>query len=83
MATTSAGVPAGASRPYQPTASKSATPACAMVGTSGSTAERSGVLMPRATSRPDLTSGATEASDENAMSTCPPATSVLAGPSPL
>ncbi|CFL81697.1 Uncharacterised protein [Bordetella pertussis] len=54
-----------------------------MVGTSGSTAERSGVLMPRATSRPDLTSGATEASDENAMSTCPPATSVLAGPSPL
>src|SRR6184192_2400330 len=52
LSITPAGVPAGAHSPYQMGKSKPATPASAIVGTSGNRAERRAVLTPSATSVP-------------------------------
>jgi hypothetical protein len=59
--TMSRGVPAGATRPCQVSAAKPGSPASAMVGTSGSRAERSGVVTPSTRSRPPRSCGSAKA----------------------
>ncbi len=84
LLTTSAGVPAGASRPHHVLMSKSLSPpASAMVGSSGMTGVRCALVTASALSLPALIYGETAEMEMNARSTWPPSRSMIAGASPL
>ena len=82
-ASTSLGVPAGASTPNQVPMSKSFRPTSASVGTSGRADERRPVLTASARSLPALMWGSTGVMVSKDRVTCPPSRSVVSGPLPL
>src|SRR6185295_1822888 len=77
------GVAFGAISPSQIVASYVGTPASLIVGTSGSTAERTSPVVPSALTLPERTNSLIVVTASNIMSTCPPSTSVRAPELPL
>ena len=77
------GVAAGTTRPNQEVDSTCGRPASAVVGTSGSSGERSRLVMARPLSLPALTWGASTVSVSEARFTSPPSRAVTAGALPL
>src|SRR5688572_22790373 len=80
---TGAGVFAGASNPTQPSIAYPGTPDSAIVGRSGSTAERLPAVIATARSFPDLTCGIAEGAVANETDVSLPITLTIAGPPPL
>src|SRR6202045_1898741 len=80
---TSAGVLAGANRPYQLSAAYPATPASATVGNVGNAGERSADVTAIARNWPASTSDAALATVVNITWIWPPIRSVMAGAAPL
>src|SRR5439155_984749 len=83
LATASAGMPAGPTRPVKLSISKSRRPASANVGVSGSALWRLLEATARARILPPRTFGTVELAWSNSRSTCPPARSINAAPVPL
>src|SRR5688572_18222617 len=81
--TISRGVPAGASRPFQPTASKSLSPSSCSVGTSGSTPMRARLVTASAWIFPERTCGRSGGTLSNIIGICPAMRSAIAGAPPL
>src|SRR3977135_2307230 len=79
----SAGVLAGANRPYQLPAAEPGTPASATVGRSGNAGERSADVTASARNCPPAISDAALATVVNISSILPPIRSVMAGAAPL
>src|SRR5258706_14038859 len=65
------------------TAEKPGTPACPIVGTSGSSSERAALVTASAFNVPARTCSSTGRIDRNIIATWPPRRSVMAGPLPL
>jgi len=82
-ATTSRGVPAGASSAYQVPDSKPGTPVSAIVGSCGVAALRRALVTPSARRRPALTCGSTDSALANMKDTWPESRSVTASGVPL
>ena len=80
---TSAGVLAGANRPYQASASYPGTPASETVGRSGKAGERSAEVTASARNCPASISDAALATVVNITWIWPPIRSVIAGAAPL
>ncbi|MNT93884.1 hypothetical protein D3C72_2354560 [compost metagenome] len=80
--TTAAGVPAGASTPYQPFTTKPGT-LSATVGTLGSSGERRSPVTAMAFSLPACTCGSDVEMLSNISETSPPSRATTAGPLPL
>src|SRR6185503_10104138 len=81
--TISRGVPAGASRPFQPTASKSLSPSSCSVGTSGNTATRARLVTASGLILPARTCGSSGGTLSNIIGICPATRSTMAGAPPL
>src|SRR5688500_10669816 len=81
--TISRGVPAGASRPFQPTASKPFSPDSSRVGTSGRIASRARLVTASALMRPERTCGSSGGTLSNMIGICPAIRSAIAGAPPL
>ena len=77
-----AGTPAGARMPNHPVTSKPGRAASAMVGTSGSTAERAGEVTASARSLPPLSRPMAPDTVSNWKSIVPASSARLAGPEP-
>ena len=81
---TAVGVRAGANMPYQPPSSTTpSTPASAMVGTSGSAAQRFPPAKAIGRSLPARMCGIESGGVTNIIWMCPPIRSEMAGPAPL
>src|SRR5688572_26581891 len=81
--TISRGVPAGASRPFQPTASKSFRPSSCSVGTSGSTAIRERLVTASGLILRERTCGSSGGTLSNIIGIWPATRSTIAGAPPL
>src|SRR5690606_27443188 len=81
--TTAAGVPAGASTPYQVLTSKPLIPDSATVGTSGTDELRLAEVTASGRSLPDLIWPMADGSDDTSRSTLPASASISAGFEPL
>src|SRR5262245_31647226 len=77
------GVPVGARRPNHDMTSNPASPASAIVGTSGSAPERFGAATPSAFNLPLLMLGWTEPTVLKSIETSPPTAAAVAGGPPL
>src|SRR5262245_25503998 len=83
LSTIGCGVPAGAMKPTQRVALKPATPASAIVGTSGRIGDRVFPVVPRARTRPALIIGAMVGTESNSIWICPLRMSFRAPVEPL
>src|SRR5258706_2181953 len=83
LATTSLGMPAGPTTPYQAIDSNPGTPDSATVEICGNTGERAELVTARPRNLADFTCGRIGIMLSNANKTCPPIRSTIAGPLPL